>query len=177
MSLIDKLVLGIAAGTLLTTAAAAQDRTSRFQATNSAKVSITQAIQTAESHGKGKAISAKFDRNDAKSFEYEVKLLTADGKIVKYKLDANTGNLQGTESEIFEGYFTRLKPQMVQAAPTSLAQAIETAEKSAGGKTIEAEVERESADRVRYEVKIVKADDSRQEVKVDGATGQITAKR
>lgn len=61
-------------------------------------------------------------------------MLSSEGKLIKYMLDANSGLLRGTENEIFERYFTRLKPQLLQAAPTRLMQAVTIAEQSVGGK-------------------------------------------
>lgn len=169
-----KVALGATLAVLLTAASHGQPDTGRTPTVTDVKLPMTQAIQTAEAQGKGKAISVEFD---GKGPEYEVKILTADGKLVKYKLDANSGQLRGTENEIFERFFTRLKPQILQAAATTLTQAIAVAEQSVGGKAIGAEVERESADRVLYEVSVLKSDRTTQKVKIDGTSGQITSDR
>lgn len=59
------------------------------KALRAAELSLIQAIETAETQGSGKAISAEFDQtNDGP--RYEVKVLGTD-KLVEYTLDAIPG--------------------------------------------------------------------------------------
>lgn len=165
---------GIVLGALLLFAAGrpALAESVDYKALNEAKLSLTQAINTAEQQGDGKAIDAEFDVEDGVAM-YEISILGAD-KLQKYKLDANTGQVRETENETIEKYFTRLKPEAVNSAKTTLAQAIGIAEQRVGGKAAEAEIDREG-DTVGYEVKVAKADGTTQEVKVgaDGHVGKV----
>lgn len=163
--------LAIAAGALLFLAAAkpADAESVNYKALDQAKLSLTQAINTAEQQGGGKAIEAEFDSEDGAAM-YEVSVLGAD-KLQKYKLDANTGQVRETDNETIEKYFTRLKPEAVNSAKTTLSQAIGIAEQRVGGKAAKAEIDREG-DSVSYEVTVAKADGTAQEVKI-GADGQV----
>lgn len=148
---------------------------SDLQAMIRAKLSLTQAIETAEQQGSGKAIEAKFEAGDGKAARYEIKVLGGD-KLVEYTLDADTGKVLQTENERIEMLFTRVRPENVRATPTTLAQAIGVAEQRAGGKAIEAEVERDS-DTVTYVVTVAKSDGSERDVRVNGATGKVVDER
>jgi uncharacterized membrane protein YkoI len=137
------------------------------------KVSLSQAIDTAEKEGRGKAIDAEFERSGNTGY-YAVKVLSDDGnKLVQYKIDGNSGQVTGTDNEAIEKFFTRLKPADLQNARTSLKQALATAERQAGGKAVEAEVEREGAG-VQYRVTVANGDRT-QDVRIDG-NGQLVSK-
>ncbi|MCW2241489.1 PepSY domain-containing protein [Azospirillum canadense] len=140
------------------------------QALNQAKVSLTQAIETATKQGNGKAIDAEFEVEDGGG-QYEIKVLGSD-KLMKYKLDANSGQVTEAEEAHFEKFFTRLKPEDLRNARTSLVEAIGIAEQRLGGKAIEAEAERES-DHIQYEVKVVKPDGSTDEIEINATNGQV----
>ncbi|WP_052763828.1 PepSY domain-containing protein [Microvirga massiliensis] len=148
---------------------------SEFQAIQSVKVPLSQAIATAEQQGQGRAISAEFeeqDRNDPA--HYEIKVVQSDGKLVEHKVDANSGTVIKSENQPFERYFTRLKPADFQNARTSLKDAITMAEQRiAGGKAVEAEVGREN-DAIVYEIEVATAERS-QEIKID-ANGQVVSR-
>lgn len=163
--------LGIAAATMLLLAAGrpASAKSVNYEALNQAKLSLTQAIETAEKQGGGRAIDAEFDAENGVA-KYEVKILGAD-KLQDYTLDADTGQVREAENETIEKYLTRLKPETVNSAKTTLAQAIGIAEQRAGGKAAKAEIDREG-DTVGYEITVAKSDGTTQEVKV-GADGQV----
>jgi uncharacterized membrane protein YkoI len=148
---------------------------SEFQAIQAVKVPLSQAIATAEQQGQGRAISAEFeeqDRNDPA--HYEIKVVQSDGKLVEHKIDANSGAVIKSENQPFERFFTRLKPADFQNARTSLKDAIATAEQGiAGGKAVEAEVDREN-DAIVYEIEVATAERS-QEIKID-ANGQVVSR-
>ena len=78
--------------------------------------------------------------------------------------------------EPFEKLFTRIKPDQLENAPTSLKSAIKTAEAQSGGKAVDADADR-NGDTVRYVVKVAKADGSMEKVKVNGADGKIASAR
>lgn len=142
----------------------------KLQAMENAKTSLTQAIEKAETEGQGKAIDVEFEATK-QGGQYEVKVLSQD-KLMNYKIDGASGTVVGSDNEPIEKFFTRLKPEEVQATQTTLVQAVGIAEKSAGGRATAAEVERE-AELVQYDVEIIKADGSKQRVRVDGSSGQI----
>ena len=134
-----------------------------------AKVSLAQALDTAESKGPGRAIEADFENEGGNSY-YEIKVLGSDGKLTDHHIDANSGQVIKSDNHPIESYFIRLKPSDVQNAPASLKQAVATAEQKAGGKAAEAEVER-AADSVQYKITVVTGSQS-QEIRV-GADGKI----
>ena len=166
-------------GTVGTPAAPDARRTNRtwnsneVQAIQNMKVSLSQAIDTAEKQGQGKAIDAEFERSGNAGY-YSVKVLSSDNsKLTEYKIDGNSGQVTGTDNEPTEKFFTRLKPADLQSARTSLKQALATAEKQASGKAIDAEVEREGSG-VQYKITVANGDRT-QDVKIDG-NGQVVSK-
>jgi len=147
--------------------------TTEVQAIQNMKVSLAQAIDTAEQQGRGKAIDAEFERSGNAGY-YAIKVLSNDNsKLTEYKIDGNSGQVTGSDNEPIEKFFTRLKPADLQNARTSLKQALATAEKQAGGKAIDAEVEREGSG-VQYKVTVANGDRT-QDVRIDG-NGQIVSK-
>ena len=133
------------------------------------KVPLAQALDTAESKGPGRAIHADFEMEGGRPY-YEIKILGSDGKLTDHHIDANSGQVIKSDNHPIESYFVRLKPSDVQNAPTSLKQAVATAEQKAGGKAAEAEIERE-ANSVRYKITVMTGSQSR-EITV-GADGKI----
>ncbi|KQP30030.1 peptidase M4 [Methylobacterium sp. Leaf104] len=144
-----------------------------YQVAAASKVSLAQALTTAEQQGeKGRAIDADFEKADAKNpNHYSIKVVYPDGKLVEYGINADSGALYKTENQPIERYFTRLKPADFQKATTSLKDALKIAEqKAGGGKAYEAEVEREGAS-VQYDIKVALGD-REQKVKV-GPDGKV----
>lgn len=147
-----------------------------WQVAKMSKVSLAQALQTAESQGeKGRAIDADFEKADSKNpNHYSIKVVYPDGKLVEYGVNADTGALYKSENQPIERYFTRLKTADFQNAKTSLKDAIALAEQHAGGgKAYEAEVERDGS-AVQYEISVALADRT-QEVKI-GPDGKVVGK-
>ena len=97
-------------------------------------------------------------------------------KLVTYTLDADTGKVLETDDDLLEKLFTRLQPDDVRGAPTTLAQAIGIAEQRSGGKAIAAEVDRD-ADALGYDVTVAKFDGSERDLRVDGASGRVIEDR
>ena len=147
----------------------------RFAAVQAAKVSMAQAIDTAEkTEGSGKAISAEFEQQSGnQAAHYEVKVVYPDGKLVEHEIDATSGAVTRSDNQPFERYFTRLKPADFQNAKASLKDAIETAERQIGNgaKAVEVEVEKDGS-AVLYEIELVSAS-GKHDVKVD-ANGQVS---
>jgi uncharacterized membrane protein YkoI len=169
----------LAASTVLATGAAFASDSARHeaQAMEKAKMSLTEAIHTAERQGNGQATSAEYVFKNGDPAYYEVKVLRNDGqKLTKYELDANTGKVKEVNDEKFGKLFTRIKPTAIQNAPTSLTRAITTAETRSGGKAKEAEVNRDG-DQLQYEVKVVKLDGGSETLKINGADGKVASAR
>lgn len=163
-----------AAAFLFASGIASADNLSRseYEALTGAKLSLAQAIEVAEKQGNGKAIEAEFEAKKGGA-EYEIMVLTQD-KLIKYKLDANSGQVKKTENERLERYFTRLKLQDLQGAATPLVKVVATAEQHGGGRAVEAEIERKGK-RVVYEVSVAKPDYKTQKVRIDGTSGEVTS--
>ncbi len=169
----SSLILGVVAMIFAGGAATANDA-DQVQALNSAKLSLTDAIRMAEKEGNGKAVDAEIEATKGQT-QYAVEVLSSDGKkLTEYKLDANTGKIQGTSNESVEKVFTRVKPQDLQNAQTSLAGAIRTAEQKTGGKVIDASTEGSGA-KLRYDLKVAQADGKTEKVKIDGTTGKVAS--
>ncbi len=142
------------------------------QAIQGARISMTEAIQMAERQGNGRAIDAKFESNK-QGGQYTVEVLSHDGgKLTQYTLDSASGHIASAGNEPFERVFTRLKPEELEHAPTSLTRAISNAEQESGGKVLKAETER-AGDKVRYDMKVAKTDGSTATIKIDGSTGKV----
>jgi uncharacterized membrane protein YkoI len=172
MALLAALAMGFAV-----TAAQAADAAREDHALSNAKVSLTQAVSIAEQQGSGHAVSAEYESKKGAMGHYEIKVLSSDGsKLVKYQVSPSTGKVTEASNEPFQKMFTRLKPEALQNAPTSLKTAITTAESEAGGKAVAADADRDG-DQVKYTVKVAKADGSTEKVKVNGADGKVASAR
>lgn len=137
-----------------------------------ARVQLSQAIEAAESQGQGFAIGAGFEIGEGGY--YEIKVLAADGTLMRRLVDATSGQVTKTERHQIEGFFTRLRPADVRSARTTLRQAIIIAEQRVCGRAAEAAVEREN-DMVSYKITVTN-NDRMQEVRVS-ADGQVTPLR
>jgi len=174
-----KLTAVVAAMAMIFAVSAAQSASTarQQQALSNAKISLTQAVSLAQEQGGGQAISAEYDMKGAAAGEYQVKVLSSDGKkLTKYRVDPNTGQITAATNQPFEKVFTRLKPTSIQNAPTSLTRAITAAEQRAGGKATDASVDRDG-DQVKYTVKVAKADGTSEKVRVNGADGKVASAR
>jgi uncharacterized membrane protein YkoI len=168
----------LAAGMSVMAAGAAQASDSarhEAQAMEKSKLSLTEAIHTAEQKGNGQATSAEYVFKSGNPAYYDVKVLSNDGqKLTEYDLNANTGAVKQASDEKFEKLFTRLKPSAIQNAPTSLTRAIATAETRSGGKAREATISRDG-DQLAYEVQVVKTDGSSEKLKINGSDGKVAS--
>lgn len=144
-----------------------------YQVAKSARISLAQAIATAESGGGregGRAIDADFGKaGGGNPSHYAIKVVYPDGKLIEYDIDADSGKPYRAEDRPVERYFTRLKASDFRNSKTSLKDAIALAERMAkGGKAYEAEVGREG-DAVEYKIKVALLD--REQVIEIGADG------
>jgi len=158
---------------LLTAPVLAADRDD-YKAFSQATTSLTQAIETAEKAqgGQARAVDAEFEHDDGKS-QYEIKVMSGD-QVMTYYIDAASGQSTKAEEQGALADFlgvNKVDPAKLNAAQTTLAQAIGVAEQNTNGKAIEAEVDEDTGG-IHYEVTVLVGDDTR-EVDVDGATGQV----
>jgi uncharacterized membrane protein YkoI len=157
-------------------AAQAQDKAAREDAAlTNAKVSLTSAIGIAEQQGSGQAVMADYAPKKGAMGHYDIKVLSNDGtKLTEYRVSPNTGKVTEASNEPFEKMFTRLKPEALANAPTSLKSAIKSAESQSGGKAVDADADRDG-DQVRYTVKVAMSDGTTQKIKVNGADGKVAS--
>jgi uncharacterized membrane protein YkoI len=102
-------------------------------------------------------------------------VLSSDGqKLTKYELSPDSGKVKDANDDKIDKLFTHLQPSAVQNAPTSLSRAIKTAEARAGGKAVDATIDRDG-DQVQYTVKVVKLDGDSEKVKVNGSDGKVAS--
>jgi uncharacterized membrane protein YkoI len=168
------LVAALAMG-FAVTATQAADAAREDATLSNAKVSLTDAIGIAEKQGSGQAIAADYMPKKGAMGHYDIKVLSSDGsKLVKYRVSPGTGKVTEASNEAFEKVFTRIKPDQLQNAPTSLKSAIKTAESQTDGKAVDADADR-TGDTVRYTVKVAKADGSTAKVKINGADGKVAS--
>lgn len=133
-----------------------------YEALSKAKVSLGDAVRTAEKQSGGKAIEAEFEAEQGGV--YEVEVVTGDA-LKEYAISASDGAVREVEDQTIEKYLTRLSPETLSSAKTSLVDAIDAAEKEVAGRAAEADVDR-AGDTVEYEIEIVTSDGSTREVSV-----------
>lgn len=161
----------LALGGMLLAAPALATGKKDAQALSQAKMSLSEAIETVTKQGNGVVIEAEFEAVKDGG-QYEVDVLGAE-KLTEYTLDANSGQVTGTEEKTLGKYLTGMKPEDLRNTRTSLVEAIAIAEQQTGGKAIEAETERRRGDNIQHEVKVTKPDGSTDKVAVNAATGQV----
>jgi uncharacterized membrane protein YkoI len=168
-------LLGAVALGCAMTAAQATDAANENSTLANAKVSLTSAIGIAEQQGSGHAVMADYVSKKGAMGHYDVKVLSNDGtKLTEYRVSPTTGKVTEASNEPFEKMFTRIKPDQLANAPTSLKTAIKSAEAQSGGKAVDADADR-TGDSIRYTVKIAMADGSTQKIKVNGADGKVAS--
>ena len=169
------LTAGLSSLLAMGTAQASDSARHEAQAMEKAKISLAEAIRTAETHGNGQATSAEYVFKSGNPAHYQVKVLRNDGqKLTEYDLDANTGQIKEVSDDKFEKLFTRIKPTAIQNAPTSLTRAISTAETRSGGRAREATVNRDG-DQLQYDVEVVKLDGTSEKLKINGSDGKVAS--
>jgi uncharacterized membrane protein YkoI len=140
-----------------------------LQALQAAKVPLAQAVTITEAKSQGRAIAAAFEV-EQDTPQYEIKTLGADGKLVDHHVEANSGQVTGSESQPVETLLNRLKPDELRAQGKTMAQAIEAAEARTGGRAASAQLIQESLG-MRYTVNVIAGDRSHTvTVRMDGET-------
>ncbi|MBX3483577.1 PepSY domain-containing protein [Phenylobacterium sp.] len=134
------------------------------------RVTLAQAVATAESQLGARAYDAEFDM-DLGDMVYEISLVK-DGKPVEALVDATTGRLV-RQSRPLKARLPIVGDHLkaAQTAPRTLSQTIAMVEEATKGKVAEIGLERRGG-RHYYEVELVGAED--REVLVDVRTGAIT---
>jgi uncharacterized membrane protein YkoI len=143
-----------------------------ISAVMNAKVSPSEAIETAEQHTKGHAVALEVGHEKG-AMRYEVKAVAND-KLVRVWVDPTTGKVIETKEIAPIGELTkahRTDFRELAGAKTTLVSAIATAERDTGGKAIEADY-RIHGGKLTYEVDVNK-DGKMQKVYVDTATGEV----
>ena len=167
------LLAGVAVVLGAAVAQASQSAKHEAEELRRAKLSLIEAIVTAEKDAGGKATSAEFEFKKGNPAYFEVKVLSADGsKLTRYELDPKSGKIRKTDNETLEKLLTRLKPDELRRSPTTLTHAIAVAQEHSGGHARSADASRKS-DHVEYEVETVNRDGTSHKVKVSGADGSV----
>ncbi|MBV8742648.1 MAG: PepSY domain-containing protein [Sinobacteraceae bacterium] len=170
------LAVAAAWGLLACNAALADDSGRHIaQSLADTKVSLRDAIRTAEKEGNGLAVGADYEFKGGNPAFYEVKVLSNDGrKLTRYDINPATGKVKDSSDAKLEKLLTRIKPEAVRNAQTSLTRAITTAEERAHGRAYSADVDRDG-DQVKYTVKVVRRDGTEEKVKINGADGKVAS--
>jgi uncharacterized membrane protein YkoI len=150
-----------------------QPNTTQIKLFRQAKVTLLDAIAAAKNHGGGKLMDVSFDVSDGKPV-YKVKTYQ-NNEVWEAALDALSGQFvdQGTitpENQLDEE--DRAELAGLQQATVALAQAVDAAEKSIGGKAMNAGLE-ETNGKVVYEISVVQKTGFVKKVMVDPKTGQL----
>ena len=134
------------------------------------KVTLAQAVATAESQFNARAYDAEFDM-DLGDMVYEVSLVK-DGRPLEVLIDATTGRVV-RQSKPFHARLPVIGEHLkaAQSAPRTLSQTIAMVEDATKGRVAEIGLERRGG-RHYYEVELVGAQD--RDVLVDIRTGAIT---
>lgn len=153
-------------------ARAEQENGAEMDAILNAKISLTQAIATAENHVGGRATRVNVDRENG-AYVYKVRVAGSE-KLSEVYIDPASGNV--IRSDV-EGTVAKMdkEDQAVFAklvnAGTTLTSSVTTAEQETGGKAIEAAFTKENGTML-FEVEVAK-DNAMHKVAVDPATGKM----
>ena len=130
-----------------------------------APVTLRQAIGTAETESRGRALEAEAEREDGR-LVYEVTTLV-DGKLHELTIDAQSGAVLEREVEAAED------DELPAGKIVDIATAMAAAEAAGNGQAIEAEFETEDG-RALYEVEVMSGQ-SITTILVDAKSGQVLA--
>ena len=138
-----------------------------------APIALPQAIAAAKNRGGGKLLDVSFDVSNGKAV-YKVKTYQ-NNEVWEVAIDAHSGQFvdHGTttpESQLDDE--DRAELAGLQQATVTLAEAVDHAEKSVGGKAMSAGLE-ETNGKVAYEITVVLKTGSAKRIIVDPKTGQL----
>lgn len=137
-----------------------------------AKLSLSQAIASAQRENRGKPLAARFEMWRGKP-AYLIRTYSAN-QIWETRVDANTGDAIGTPNSIARGELgsqTQKEMDALNNAQTSLTDAVNKAEQEKGGKVIMARVKPVSGG-VGYDIDLVK-DGRLHTAMIDAQSGQL----
>lgn len=139
----------------------------------SVKLSLTDAIHSAQQQHKGKAVAARFEMWNGQP-SYFVRTAAHD-KIWEGRINADSGQMIGQAKTYTDQELTRDLRQQADAVRnihTSLTQAVKDAEQQQGGKAILARVRWDSNGKASYDVDVVK-NGQLHTAMVDAKTGKV----
>lgn len=152
---------------------ASQSARHEAQELRRAKLSLIEAIITAEKEGGGRATSGEFHFKGGNPAVFQVTVLSSDGKkLTRYDLDPRTGRVLDTHNELLEKLLTRLSPDNLRLAPTTLTHGIALAQQHSNGHAISADVDR-SGDHLIYDIETVNVDGASHKIKVSSEDGKV----
>jgi uncharacterized membrane protein YkoI len=138
-----------------------------------ARISLPQVIAAAKNQGGGKLLDVSFDVLNGKPI-FKVKTYQ-NNEVWEVAIDAHSGQFvdYGTTTPVSQlDDEDRAELAGLQQATVTLAQAVDTAEKSVGGKAMSAGLE-ETNGKVAYEITVVLKTGSARRAIVDPKTGQL----
>jgi uncharacterized membrane protein YkoI len=150
-----------------------QLNTKQIKLFQQARVTLLNAIAAAKNHGGGKLMDVRFDASDGRPV-YKVKTYQ-NNEVWEAALDAQSGQFVDhgattSESQLDEEDKAELGG--LQQSTVTLAQAVDTAEKTIGGKAMNAGLE-ETNGKVVYEITVVHNAGFTKKVIVDPKNGQL----
>lgn len=150
-----------------------------IDAARSAKVSLTDAINTAEQQHHGKVVSARFELRQGKP-EYLIRAFNTNRQQLWIgHIDANSGQLIGHGETIPLSRVPKAEePELTasQREGTSLAQAVRTAERQDGGKVLSAGLSTHDG-QVSYRTELLKSNGRTQMAMINPRSGQVSQYR
>lgn len=169
------LVAAVALGGGAALAAPLEHETAKeISTTLHAKVSPIEVVQTAEEHGKGRAVEV-FAREEKGGMVYEIKAVEGD-TLQTLLIDAASGKVLEQTNATSLKHLTKAHQaelREVSEASTTLANAMTAAESDSGGKVIEAAYQKLDG-KLAYVVEVDKSGKI-EKVEIDTATGQAIA--
>jgi len=150
-----------------------ESRGDRIAAIRDAKVALPEAIAIAERMSGARVAKIELDREEG-VFAYEISAVSNEGK-VKLLLDTTTGKVLRNERKNASGK-DRAAVARLASSRTTLAQAVEAAERKGAGKAVAAAFEDHRDGSGVFEVDVA-ANDAIQRFRIDAASGQVVDAR
>jgi uncharacterized membrane protein YkoI len=151
--------------------------TADISAAKNAKVSLSDAINTAQQQNHGSVVSARFELRQGKP-EYVIRSFDSQSNQEWVgHIDANTGQMIGQGRTISLSQLPREDQQELTASRksgTTLSQAVETAEQQRGGKALAAGLSARNG-QVSYRTELLKSNGRTQMAMINPQSGQVTS--
>lgn len=150
-----------------------------FAEAKSAKVSLTDAINTAQQQNHGDVVSARFELRQGKP-EYLIKTFDSQSRQEWLgHIDASTGKMIGQGRTIALSSLPKQDQRELtasQSAGTTLGQAVQTAEQQRGGKALAAGLSARNG-HVSYKTELLKSNGRTQMAMINPKSGQVSSYR